>query len=540
MSSWNFADVWEVVAEKIPEAPALLHGDRRYTWDETNTRANGIASAILESGVSQQNSVAQYLYNCPEYLESTFAIFKAGLVPVNTNYRYGPKELAYLWDNSDAVAVIFHASFLPLVSQLRADLPKIHAWIWVNDGTGGSCPEWAFDYQKCAARGTGDNLRAPWSRSPDDVYMLYTGGTTGMPKGVMWRQDDLFSVINEGGFCFYPPEGTLDDVRNTLSMPGPVHLSACPLMHGTGAFTAFNALDTGGSVVTMTSRAFDVVELLDTVESAQVNVISIVGDAFAKPILAALDADPGRWDISSLKIIISSGVMWSEQTKEGLLKHHGGMLLADTFSSSEALGMGMSVSSAGGSSRTATFTIGEHARIVDDEGKEVAAGEVGRLAVRGRTPIGYYKDEEKSARTFPIIDGVRYSIPGDYAYAEADGTVHLLGRGSQCINTGGEKVYPEEVEEVLKLHPDIRDAAVVGIPDERFGEVIWAVVEPAPGADLDTAEIVQFVKDRLASYKAPRGVVAVHSVGRSPSGKLDYKAAKERAVAARDASTSDS
>jgi len=535
MSNWNFADVWEAVAETLPEAPSLLHGERRLTWQEVNRRANGVASVLLETGVSQQDKVAQYLYNCPEYLESVFACFKAGLVPVNTNYRYGVGELEYLWDDADAVAVIYHASFIDKVDELRGRLPRVKLWIQVDDGSGAAVPDWAVSYDECAERGSGTtNTVAPWGRSGDDIYMLYTGGTTGMPKGVMWRQDDLFSILNEAAFRFYPPDGTVDDVRRVLTTPGPVHLSACPLMHGTGAWTAVNAWDTGGCVVTLTSVTFDPVELLDTVERDRVNVIALVGDAFSKPILAALDADPGRWDLSSLKIILSSGVMWSEPVKQGLLKHHPAMLLVDAFSSSEAIGMGQSISSGGGASKTASFSIGENALVLDEDNRplEPGSGKTGRLAVRGRTPIGYYKDPEKSARTFPVIDGIRYSVPGDYATVNADGSIQVLGRGSQVINTGGEKVYPEEVEEVLKLHPSVRDASVVGVPDERFGEAVWAVVEPPEGTTPDADELIEFVKQRLAGYKAPKGVVVVDRISRSPSGKMDYAAMKKRAVEA--------
>ena len=298
-------------------------------------------------------------------------------------------------------------------------------------------------------------------------------------------------------------------------------------MHGTGGFTALECLNEGGRVVTLPSHHFDPIELLDTIERERVNACVIVGDAFAKPILAALDAEPGRWDLSSLVGIISSGVMWSEETKQGLLRHHPGMLLVDAFSSSEALGIGSSVSSAGGAAETAQFTLGPEVRVVDDDGHDVepGSGQPGVLALGGRIPLGYYKDEAKSATTFRTIDGRRYSVPGDFAEVRADGSIHLLGRGSVSINTAGEKVYPEEVEEVIKAIDGVVDAVVVGIPDDRFGEEIVAVVELAPGTPPGsvTAEgVIDWVKDRLASYKAPRRVRFVDSIGRSPAGKVDY------------------
>jgi fatty-acyl-CoA synthase len=284
----------------------------------------------------------------------------------------------------------------------------------------------------------------------------------------------------------------------------------------------------------LTSRHFDVTELLDTIERERVNTMAIVGDAFGRPILAELDANPEHWDISSLLMIVSSGVMWSEPVKQGLLRHHPGMLLVDAFSSSEALGMGQSVSSAGGAAKTAKFMLGEHARVFTDDGREVQPGseEMGRVAVRGRCPVGYYKDPEKSERTFPVIDGERYSVPGDYATVEADGSLRLLGRGSVCINTGGEKVYPEEVEEALKEHAAVRDAVVVGVPDERFGEVIIAWVEAATdgGGDVDEGDVIAHVKTRLASYKAPRRVLTTDTIGRSPAGKVDYARLRKEAT----------
>jgi fatty-acyl-CoA synthase len=311
-------------------------------------------------------------------------------------------------------------------------------------------------------------------------------------------------------------------------------IPAAPLMHGTGMFTSIAAMTAGGSIVTLENRSFDAAELLDTIEREGVFALAWVGDAFAKPVLRALDDQPGKWDISTLRLVTSSGVMWSEETKQGLLRHHGGMMLADAFSSSEALGMGSSVSTAGGTSTTAKFVLGENARVLTDDGRDVVpgSGEVGRVAVKGVTPVGYYKDEEKSAATFVEIDGSRYSIPGDYATVEADGSLTLLGRGSMCINTGGEKVFPEEVEEVLKLHPDVRDAVAVGVPDDKFGEAITAVVEPVPGVTVDEADVIAHVKGKLAAYKAPKRVVVVDSIERAPNGKVDYKGVRARALEA--------
>ena len=528
MTDWNYADVWETVADVQPEAPAIVQGARTMLWEEFDRGADGLAQFLLDLDVAQQDKVAVYLYNSPEYIQATYAAMKVGLVPVNTNYRYGDDELSYLWDNADAVAVVFHGGFADRIERILDRVPGVKGWLWVDDGSG-PCPDWATPYDDALKCGVG-RARAPWGRSGDDLYMLYTGGTTGMPKGVMWRQDDLFARLIDGGVRHYDVNGGLEGVRAAVSAsPGGVTLMpACPLMHGTGGFTANTTLAEGGRVCLLESRRYDPVEMLDTVEREKVNGLVIVGDPFSRPLLAALDEKPGHWDLSSLMMVISSGAMWSEPVKQALLAHHPSMLLVDAFSSSEALGMGMSVSGGGSAAKTASFTLGPDVKVLTEDGKPVEPGsdEVGVLALGGRNPLGYYKDTEKSDRTFKVLDGVRYSIPGDYAQVDADGTIHLLGRGSVCINSGGEKIFPEEVEEALKTHDSVRDAVVVGIPHPTYGEQIVAVIEPADGvsdADVSEAELIDHVKARLASYKAPRRVRAVPTIGRAPNGKVDYK-----------------
>jgi 3-oxocholest-4-en-26-oate---CoA ligase len=526
MTDWNYADVWETVADLQPDAVAVTQGDRNVTWDEFDRGADGVAQFLLDLGMAQQDKVAVYLYNSPEYIQATFGAMKAGLVPVNTNYRYGDDELSYLWENADAVAVVFHGAFAERIEGILDRVPDVRGWLWVDDGTG-PCPDWATPYDDAAKSAIG-RVRAPWGRSGDDLYMLYTGGTTGMPKGVMWRQDDLFALLIASGVRHYDVDGGLDGVRASLeSSLGRVTLMpACPLMHGTGAFTANTTLAEGGRVCLLESRRYDPAEMLDTIEREKVNGLVIVGDPFSRPMLSALDEHPGKWDLSSLMMVISSGAMWSEPVKERLLAHHPAMLLVDAFSSSEALGMGVSVSGGGTAAKTASFTLGPDVKVLAEDGRQITPGseEVGVLALAGRNPLGYYKDETKSNRTFKVIDGVRYSIPGDYAQVDADGTIHLLGRGSVCINSGGEKVFPEEVEEALKTHAGVRDAVVIGIPHPTYGEEIVAVVEPVEGvAAPGEAELIEHVKERLAHYKAPRRVRCVETIGRAPNGKVDYK-----------------
>jgi fatty-acyl-CoA synthase len=531
MPGWNFADVWEVVAEQIPDAQAQVHGDVRRTWAELDRRANGVAATLLERGAAEQDKVAQYLYNGPEYIESLFATFKAGLVPINTNYRYQDDELVYLWDNADCVAVVFHGTFADTIERIRDRVPRVTTWLWVDDGEG-ACPDWAVPYEH-AAGGHPDRVVPPWGRDGDQIMMTYTGGTTGMPKGVMWRQDDLFrNIVGQMNPSVRQGEASADVIRDSVTASGPVGLPACPLMHGTGLYTQLIVLSLGGSSVTLTARTFDVVELFDTIEREGVNQIAIVGDAFGKPMLKALDDKPHAWSLASLFLVASSGVMFSEPVKQGLLKHHPGMMIVDAFSSSEAVGMGQSVSSGDNASQTATFTLGENTIVVTEDGRRVepGSGEIGRVAVGGHQPLGYYKDPDKTAATFIEIDGRRYSCPGDYAMVEADGSLTLLGRGSVVINTGGEKVFPEEVEEQIKTFPGVRDAVAVAVPDDKFGEVVAAVVEATPGDTVDSEALKTHVRSKLAAYKAPKHVITVDTIGRAPNGKVDYKRLKAYAA----------
>ena len=527
MAAQPYADIWERVADIRGDAPAEVHGDRRISWRDFDRRADGIAQTLLDAGAVRQDKVANYLYNAPEYMEAFFGTVKAGLVPVNTNYRYGPDELTYLWDNADAIAVVFHGTFTSQVDQVRSRVPKVRLWLWVDDGSG-PCPDWAVPYTQAAKAAT-DRVVAPWGRSLDDIIMIYTGGTTGMPKGVMWRQGDLGQDRR--------PANANETEDETSALPPPaVFLPACPLMHATALMTSLGNKRAGGTIVTVEGRTFDPIELLDTIDREHVASIAIVGDAFCKPVLGALDEHPGRWTLESLRVVISSGVMWSEASKQALLRHRPTLRLHDSLGSTEAPGLGSANSSEEEVSRTASFKAGPNTRVITDDGRfaEAGSGEVGMLGRSGSIPVGYYKDPEKSAATFRTIDGVRFTIPGDYATVDEDGTIHLLGRGSVCINTGGEKVFPEEVEEVLKEHASVHDAVVVGVPDETWGEAVVAVVEPA-GSDgidgVDEATLIEHVKARLARYKAPKRVLTVATIGRAPNGKVDYARLKREATA---------
>jgi fatty-acyl-CoA synthase len=527
MTGWNFADVWETAADAVPEEPAQVHAGKTHRWAEFDRRADGIAAALLEAGLTSQAKVALALFNGPEYLESAFGAMKAGFVPVNTNYRYGPGELTYLWDDADVNAVVFHGQITEAVRQARDQLPSVRAWLHADDGTG-PCPDWALPYE-VAAGSAPRRIRAPWGRSGDDLILIYTGGTTGRPKGVMWRQHDLYRASEAAD------DAASQDLRGLRARiqsadARPVGLPASPLMHGTGFVFATTILNRGGAIVTAAARSLDVAELLDLVDGSRVSALCIVGDAFCKPIVDALDRNPGRWDLSNLTAVSSSGMMWSPDVKHRLLAHAPNAVLIDFLNSSEASGMGRSVSSARARGSAAGFRLGRDAFVIDEQGVPVqpGSGQVGRIAVRGVLPLGYYKDPEKTASTFPVIDGVRCSVPGDYAKVEADGSVTLLGRGSMTINTGGEKVFPEEVEQALTTHPDVVDAVVVGVEDDRFGSAVAAVVAVRAGTEVDADTLVEHVCTRLARYKAPRYVMLVDSVQRGPNGKADYASVRQR------------
>lgn len=529
MAGWEFATIFETVAERLPDATATRQGARRTSFRDFDRRADGVAAWLRSLGVAEQDRFAQLLFNAPEYLESVFGAYKVGLVPVNTNYRYGVDELAYIWGNADPAAVVFHGSLRPVVEAVRPRVPSVRGWLFVDDG-GADCPNWATSYETVAEQSV-PRQRGPWGRDGDQLCLLYTGGTTGLPKGVMWRQDDLAVLMPKTGPFTFGPDPDYDALAAALDGAGQATLTACPLMHGTALLTSQSVLAQGGSVATLESRRFDAVALLEDVARYRVAGVVLVGDAFARPVLEVLDASPGRWDLSSLVVIGSSGAMWSEPVKRGLLAHHPGMLLVDAYGSSEALPLATSFSAGADAVSTATFSLGDRAVVVKEDGQPVepGSGEAGLVAMGGRIPLGYFRDEAKSAETFRVFRGQRFAVPGDVATVAADGTITLLGRGSGCINTGGEKVFAEEVEEALKTHADVRDAVVVGVADERWGEAVTALVEVHAAARASADELVEHVKARLAGYKAPKRLFIVETVGRSPNGKVDYRWA--RAVA---------
>ena len=534
--SWNFATLWEAVSDEVGDRTALVQGTRTIRWRELDERAARLAAALGDLGLGPDSKVGSYLYNGNEYLEGVFAAFKMRAVPVNVNYRYLEDELAYLLENSDAEVLFFDGCLRDQVAKVRRRLPDLKAVIQVDDGT--PLLDGALAYEDLI--GSSEPMERI-ERTGDELYFLYTGGTTGMPKGVMWRNEDLLLALAPAGYATagLPVPETVaqaaEFARRLADDDGNgVHLPASPLMHGTGAFTTFSAMCRGAKIATLESRSFDPHELWRVVQRERVQSMAIVGDAFAKPMVQALEDAEERgepYDISSVVMIISSGVMWTAPVKEALTERHP-MLCVDTLGSSEGVGYANSISARGMESKTARFTIGDHAKVLTEDGREVepGSGEKGLLAVGGHIPIGYYKDPEKSVATFPLFNGTRYSVPGDWATVDADGTINLLGRGSVSINSGGEKIYPEEVEEALKAHPAVADALVVGVPDERFGEAVTALVSLHPDESASPEELAAATEGTLARFKRPRHVIVVDQVPRGPNGKADYKWAKATAL----------
>ncbi|PKB14407.1 fatty-acyl-CoA synthase [Novosphingobium kunmingense] len=534
---WHFADLFETVAGIVPDKPAIIQPGLTRTYREFEDRAARLAEALVAGGIAPDAKVAIYGHNSAAFLEAQFAVFKARAVPVNVNYRYVEEELAYLFDNADVEAVFFDARFAPRLAAIRDRLPKVRLFIRIDDGSGEQLAG-AIDFEEAIA----DHSPLPrLAYSEDDIYMVYTGGTTGMPKGVMYRQGDFVKGI--AGYLLgpgvEPTPAFMTAAIGMLAASGeePVAFPVCPLMHGTGMWLgALAGHSFGATVALLPDEHFDPARVLDHAARFRATGLVIVGDAFAKPLLAEMRAAIARgqpYDLSALKAIVSSGAMFSAETKAGLLELLD-IEIRDAMGSTEGA-MGSSVvSRADPPGPTAQFAIGEHTRVFDENDEEIEPGSdrIGIIANGGFTPVGYYKDPEKSARTFRTVRGHRYSFPGDYAKVRADGTLVLLGRGSVCINTGGEKVYPEEVEEALKAHDSVWDALVVGVPDDRFGERIAAVVSAAPGRAIEEAALIEFARERLAGYKMPRHIVTVAAVPRAANGKADYKTAKETALAA--------
>ena len=528
--TWNFGKILNAVADiGDPDRPALVHGSRVISHEAFQFRSNNLATSLLAGGAKPGDKIAFYMRNCPEYSEGIAAGFKAALIHVNVNYRYIDHELIYLLDNADATVVMYQSEFQDNVDRIRDQLPLVTQWIEVQDCTVHQ-QVLPTEYERRANQG--DGLPPIVDYSDDDQLFLYTGGTTGMPKGVMWRHDDLFKAMGAGGNprLNTPPSDDLPAlIKRIKNQQGPVNLPLPPMMHGTGLLSAIGAMTMGGTCVTLPNKHYDPVEALTAIGEHGVTTVTIVGDAFARPMLEALDTNPKGFNIQSVNVITSSGVMWTREIKAGLLTHNENLLLVDGFSSSEAIGLGSSVMTKDAQIDVAKFTIGANCRVFTEDHRTINPGdnEPGLVAVKGHLPLGYYKDPEKTAKTFQYIQGERYSVPGDWVQVESDGSLTLLGRGSNCINTAGEKVFPEEVEEALKHHEHIEDALVIGLPDPKWGQAITAVIQTRGNQPLQSGDLKEWARSLLAAYKLPKHIFIKENLNRAPNGKADYKSIKQ-------------
>jgi acyl-CoA synthetase (AMP-forming)/AMP-acid ligase II len=526
---FNLADLFESVVDGAAAQIAMVSGSRRLTYAELDQRANRLAHYLEGRGIGPGDRVGLQLANGTEYIEGMLACFKIRAIPVNVNYRYVAGELQYLYKDAALVGLVFHRRFSEAVGDALGALPEARALLEVADGAASSAL--GHPYDEALAAGPDDRDFPP--RRADDLYCVYTGGTTGMPKGVLWRHEDIFFAAMGGGdpLSFGDHITSPEQLADRVMHPGITALAIPPFMHAAGHWLAFSTMFGGGKLVTVEGGVFDPAEIWRLVEAEAVNAVVLVGDAMARPLLAALAEAPERHDLSSLMAFGSGGAVLSPSTKERIAELLPGRIVADLFGSSETGQVG-GEAPADDPFGAPRLRVNEKTNVLGDDLAPVAAGSgvIGRLGRSGHVPIGYLGDPEKSAATFVESAGVRWSLPGDLATVEADGTIKVLGRGSLSINTGGEKVFPDEVEAAIKAQPDVIDVTVVGVPDERFGERVVAVIQVRPGTVVGVDDIRQICRGTLTGYKIPRQVVTVERVQRSPSGKPDYPWAKQVAM----------
>ena len=537
----NLARIHEAIASAVPERECLVFRDRRLCWNEVNDRTRRLAAVLRAHGLgcrreraehenwqSGQDHVALYLHNGNEYLEGMLGAFKARCAPFNVNYRYVEEELLYLFENSQASAVVYHAAFAPLLDRVRKRLPQLRLLLQVADDSGNALLEGALDYES-ALRGAAPEP-PPADLSADDLYILYTGGTTGMPKGVLWRQHDIFYSAMSSG---HPEniEGMLERARS----PRPIRvLAAPPFMHGAAHWVAFNMWHVGGTVIVQSQvDHLDPHDIWSTIEREKVNVLTIVGDAFARPLIDQLRER--EYDLSSLFMVSSGGAIFTAALKQELLDLLPDIRILDALGSSESGAQALHFSTRESGASTGRFDLGEGNVVLSAELDRLlspGAEETGWLARSGFVPLGYLADREKTAATFPVVGDVRYSVPGDRARVAADGRLELLGRDSVTINSGGEKIFAEEVELALKRHPSVYDCVVCGTPSERWGSQVTAIVQLRVGAEPDETALRASAAEHITRYKLPKAFVFVDRVERAPSGKADYRWARSTALEA--------
>ena len=536
---FNLAEVIRAVAKAVPTREALVHDDNRLTYAAFMSRVDRLASALasrglgshtdrsaLENWQSGQDHVALYLHNCPEYIEGMVGSYAARLAPFNVNYRYVAEELRYLLADSQARVIIFHSAFAATLDAIRAELPELQLLLQVDDGSGTALLEGAEWYEEVLASAPLLPLPTP---SPDDLYILYTGGTTGMPKGVLWRQGDIYPAALGGRKISTGVEyESIESIVENSLEGGMRVLPSAPFMHGAAHWMAMNALGNGNTIVLPHNpTTFDPKDFCETIDREKVNIALIVGDAFGRPLLDELDR--AQHNLSSLVLLISGGAALTAPVKTALLDRLPSLAIMDGLGSSETGQQASQVVGAGAPVTTGTFKPGTGMAIISaDLGRRLDAGheDLGWLAQFGRVPLGYLGDGEKTARTFPTIDGVRYSVPGDRARLSADGTLELHGRDSATINSGGEKIFAEEVEAALAHHPAVYDVIVTGRPSERWGSEVVAIVQFRPGFSASFEDLVATCADHIARYKLPKDLIVVEQIERSPAGKADYRWAR--------------
>jgi acyl-CoA synthetase (AMP-forming)/AMP-acid ligase II len=532
---FNLADLFENAVDHFGERECLVAGDARRSYAELEARANRLAHHLAAQGVGPGDHVGIYALNCAEWVETLWAVFKIRAIWININYRYVEDELRYIFDNADLKALVYQRQFTPLVAAVRDCMPDLAHSLVIDDGSGADLGDLGSADYEAALAGASPQRDFP-PRSGDDRYILYTGGTTGMPKGVVWRHEDVFFALGGGieahtGWKATRPE----EMVERANAPGSrCLLSIAPLMHGASQWSVMSGCFVGRKSVLM--ERFDPVAVWRAVERERVDTVMITGDAMGRPLVEALEEEGASYDLSSLMVVTSTAAVFSPTVKDDFFRHLPNLIIIDSVGASEVGGSGMLICTRDKTAMLGggpTFKAGEGTCVVDDDLRpiEPGSGKIGRLARRGHIPLEYYKDPEKSAETYVTApDGVRYSIPGDFGQVEADGSITLLGRGNVSINSGGEKIYPEEVEAAIKSHPAAYDAIVVGVPDERWGSRVAAVVEPRPGQQPRLEEIQAHCRTRIAAYKVPRELHLVDKIERAPSGKPDYRWARRVAT----------
>jgi len=536
---FNLAQLHEAIAEVIPDRDCILFRDRRLSWADVTERTRRLANHLLDAGLevrterselsgweSGQPHVALYMHNGNEYLEGMLGAYKARCVPFNVNYRYVEEELVYLLNDAAAEAIVYHAQFAPRLAGILPKLPKLGRLIQVEDGSGEKLLPGAVEYEAALADASADPPPVEWS--PDDLYILYTGGTTGMPKGVLWRQHDVFVAALGGRGRDGSPVQDLGEILARAETPTTRSLPAPPFMHGAAHWAAFTNFHGGNAIVIQNeTERLDADDVWSTIEREDVSVLLIVGDAFGRPLLDQLDRK--FYDLKGLRALVTGGAALSASLKNEFLDKLPELMIIDAIGSSESGGQGQNISTKASAATTGAFQPGPDTCVLsEDLGRVLAPGsdEIGWFAKGGHVPLGYLGDREKTERTFPTTDGVRYSVPGDRARHLADGVIEVYGRDSQTINSGGEKIFAEEIEHALKQHPAVYDAVVVGRPSQRWGQEVVGLVRLREGRQASAGQLIDDCGKHLARYKLPKDILFLDEIVRSPSGKADYRWAK--------------